>query len=189
MTPPGEWWVEGWPWPIFSMNWVVLVYDPLHSPGGSHDLASSMNRRSGVLVRGLLHPGVGPVIRVRVHGRRGSAGGLALLDTGASMSVLDRQLARSLELPSPGAVEWVAVAGAASHSMAALRRAQLEVIGDRRLFSLDLAEVDGLRDSTPGANVIVLLGWDFLDSCRLSCDGPSGAFELLLPAPPRVRSR
>ena len=120
-------------------------------------------------------------MRVRIHNETGNVHGVAVLDTGASISVVDRHVARAMGLPSPGAAEWMGVNATGERSMAALRRCQLEVVGDRRLHTLDLLEMPGLRVSVPGLHVVALLGWDFLGRCRLSCDGPAGAFEFVLP--------
>ncbi|MCA9572051.1 MAG: retroviral-like aspartic protease family protein [Myxococcales bacterium] len=134
-------------------------------------------------VRGLLMPGSGPVVRAVVAGRPG----LALLDTGASMSVVDRELARGL--PSPGAAEWAGVNADGGRSLAALRTVHVEIVGDGRIFALDMIEVPGIRAKVPGLDVLCLLGWDFLETCRLVCDGPAGAFELTLPPPVRAQRR
>lgn len=140
-----------------------------------------MARRRTVVLRGLLHPAAGPVVRVRVHSEAVSVPGVAVLDTGASISVVDRQLARDLALDSPGAAEWMGVNASGERSMAALRRCRLEILGDKRRHPIDLLEMPGLRHSVPGLDVVALLGWDFLIRCRLSCDGPAGAFEFVLP--------
>lgn len=132
-------------------------------------------------VRGLLHPGSGPVVRIVLADIKG----LAVLDTGASISVVDKDLARALGLPSPGAAEWSGVTTGGGRSLAALRRTHLQFVGDPRAFELDMVEVGGLRKMVPGLDVLALLGWDFLEACRLMCDGPAGAFELTLPAPVR----
>lgn len=129
------------------------------------------------------------MIRVRLHSEAVSVPGVAVLDTGASVSVIDRQLARDLDLPSPGAAEWMGVTSAGERSMAALRDARLEVLGDRRRFRLHFIEAPDLRRSVPGLDILALLGWDFLDNCRLVADGPVGAFELTLPQTVRRRRR
>jgi hypothetical protein len=140
-------------------------------------------------LRGLLHPGVGPVVRLRLHGASGAVPGVGVLDTGASISVVDRDLARALTLASPGAAQWSGVTDQGGRSASMLRRVRMELVGDDRLFELDMAEAPGIRGSVPGLPVVCLIGWDFLDACRLVCDGPAGAFELTLPAPVRNRRR
>ncbi|MCB9674213.1 MAG: hypothetical protein H6737_03800 [Alphaproteobacteria bacterium] len=144
--------------------------------------------RGPVVIRGLLHPACGPVVRVHVDGL-GSVRGVGVLDTGASMSVIDRDLARELKLESPGAAEWAGVTESGERSLAALRRTRFGIAGDTRLFELDLLEAGGVRRSVAGLDVLVLLGWDFLGACRLVCDGPAGAFELQLPPAPRGAHR
>jgi hypothetical protein len=144
--------------------------------------------RGPVVIHGLLHPACGPVVRVHVDGT-GSLRGVAVLDTGASMSVIDRDVARQLELDSPGAAEWTGVTDSGERSLAALRRTRFGIAGDVRLFELDLLEARHVRDSVAGLDVLMLLGWDFLGACRLICDGPAGAFELQLPPPPGATRR
>ena len=46
-------------------------------------------------------------------------------------------------------------------------------------------EVPNLRRAIEGFEVLALLGWDFLDPCLLTCDGPTGMFSLTLPTTPR----
>lgn len=131
-------------------------------------------------IKGLLIPAVGPLLRGRLHAPDGpSTGGMVLVDTGATHSVIDREVARQLGLPSHGAAEWRAV-GAARAECAPLRRASLELGEDRRRWSLDLIEAN-ISHQVSGYAVIALLGWDFLDRCRLVIDGPGRTFELELP--------
>ena len=107
-----------------------------------------------------------------------------MIDTGASLSAIDRDVAKSLELPTHGAARWYAVTDTASnHPTAPLRRAALQLAGDARLWELDLIEVPNLRHAVGGLTVVALLGWNFLDQCTLTCDGPSGTFTLELPRP------
>lgn len=133
-------------------------------------------------MRGLLNPACGPVVRVELHPPSGPAlKGHAVIDTGASMSAVDRDVALRLGLPSHGAAEWVAVSDGSPHPLAPLRRAALRIEPDTRLWELDLIEVPNLVHAVGGFQVLVLLGWDFLDQCVLVCDGPSGTFSLTLP--------
>lgn len=137
-----------------------------------------------VVLRGLLHPSLGPVVR-------GAAGepsglrhvrGLFLVDTGASMSAVDREVARSLDLPTHGAAEWRGVTDHGGLAVAALRRCRLSLGDDPRAWELDLIEVPGLHHHAEGFRLLGLLGWDFLDQCRLTVDGPSRTFSLELPS-------
>jgi len=141
-----------------------------------------------VTIRGLLHPACGPVVRVLVYGAEATHG-VAVLDTGASMSVIDKSLARALELPSPGFAEWTGISESGEPSMAALRSTRFGLVGDQRLYEMDLLEAGGVRGSVAGLGVLLLLGWDFLGDCRLVCDGPAGAFELRLPPVPKPARR
>lgn len=122
------------------------------------------------MVRVEVHPPAGPPVR-----------GHAVLDTGASMSAVDGELARRLGLPTHGAAEWVAVTDTASRPVSPLRRAVLRIGEDGRLWELDLIEVPNLVHAVGGFHVLALLGWDFLDQCVLVCDGPAGTFSLTLP--------
>ena len=141
-----------------------------------------------VTVRGLLHPACGPVVRVEVFGPT-PLQGVGVLDTGASISVIDRDLARALALSSPGAAEYGGVSSTGSRQSSALRRTRFGIHGDRQVFEIDAVEAGGLRQSVGGLDVVMLLGWDFLIACTLVCDGPAGAFELRLPRSRRAVRR
>ena len=133
-------------------------------------------------VRGLLHPAGGPLLRGEVHGPRGALAGHLLIDTGAHLSAVDRAVAHALELPSHRAAEWRAVGGGENHPhLAPLRRATVALPGDLRHWELDLVEVANLEHTVGGFRVIALLGWDFLEGCRLVLDGPARTFSLELP--------
>jgi hypothetical protein len=131
-------------------------------------------------IRGLFFPGIGPLLRARLHGPDASADGHVLVDTGASMSCVDRGIAQDLALPSTRAAEWRAV-GSASAVLAPLRTGRLAIPGDRRHWELELIEVPDLRHRVAGYQLVALLGWDFLDQCRLAVDGPGRVFTLELP--------
>jgi hypothetical protein len=151
-----------------------------------------MLRRSAkaqIIVHGLLHPGFGPLVRVEVVSNKDvSTRGLAVLDTGASKSAIDGNVARRLELPSPGVASWLSVsADDAVRPMSPLRRASIGLMGTSYVRELDFIEAAALQEKVSGFNVLVLLGWDFLMKCRLSCDGPAGTFTLEVPRPKRRR--
>ena len=139
-----------------------------------------MTRPSTRTLRGLLYPAYGPLVRGQLVNGSRSVSGLVLLDTGASMSAVDRELALELELQSHGAAIWHAVS---EHqpAMAPVCRSRLQLGEDRRLWELDLIAVPHLRHHVQGYTLIALLGWDFLDQCRLEIDGPSRTFHLELP--------
>lgn len=103
---------------------------------------------------------------------------MILLDTGASLSVVDREVARGLALPSLRAAEWRAV-GSETVNHAPLRRARIQ-LGDGPQWEMEMIEADLLR-TVPGYTLIALLGWDFLIRCKLVVDGPGGTFDLELP--------
>jgi len=109
--------------------------------------------------------------------------GLAVLDTGASMSAVDRSVASELELCSTGVARWSAISATGQRPESPLRRARIGVVGDPRLWEMDLIEVPALTTAVVGIPILALLGWDFLAVCRLTCDGPAGTFSLELPAP------
>lgn len=111
----------------------------------------------------------------------GEAMGLAVLDTGASLSAVDREVARELGLPSDGAARWSAVSDTGQSAVAPLRRGAMRLGDDPRLFELELLEIPNLRSAVPGSEVVALLGWNFLDQCTLQCNGPQGTFILTLP--------
>ncbi len=132
-------------------------------------------------VLGLLHPAWGPLASVTVRGHNGAVSGQAVVDTGATMSAIDKGVAHELELPSPGAATWFAVTGSPDRPVAPLRRAQLRIGDDNRWWEQDLIEVAKLSDTGLGFRAVALLGWDFLRLCRLTVDGPAGTFRLELP--------
>jgi hypothetical protein len=130
--------------------------------------------------RGLLHPAAGPLVRVEVSGATATVRGVAVLDTGATMSGLDRAVAQQLGLASPGVAEWHALVSGESRHQTPLRRARIKIGDDHRWWELDLIELD-LLHAVEGYQVLALLGWDFLDQCVFSVDGPSRTFSLTLP--------
>ncbi|MEQ1567164.1 MAG: hypothetical protein ABMA64_16105 [Myxococcota bacterium] len=131
-------------------------------------------------IRGLFFPGVGPLVRARLHGPARSLDGLALVDTGAGMSAVDRQLALDLGLPTHRAAEWKAVTRD-TPELAPLRVGALQIADDRRHWELELIEVPNLRHRISGYQLVALIGWDFLDQCKITIDGPGGVFALELP--------
>jgi hypothetical protein len=146
---------------------------------------------SGPVLRGLLHPAWGPLLRVGLRSAEGATTeGLAIIDTGASMSAVDRSTARSLGLPTHGAATWFAVSSTnpGAREAAPLRRGQLRLGDDPRFWELDLIEVPGLHDQVQGFRAIALLGWDFLQNAQLQIDGPAGTWSLGLP-PLQTRRR
>lgn len=141
-------------------------------------------------LRGLLHPAWGPLVRVTLrHAEGQSTEGLALVDTGASMSAVDRTAALDLSLPSPGAATFFAVTATGDRHVTPLRTGQLKLGQDPRYFELDLIEVPDLHARVEGFRVVALLGWDFLATCTLTFDGPAGTFTLGLPPPVRAARR
>lgn len=142
-----------------------------------------MARTTGrpVTLRGLLTAS-GPLVRGELRGPKGAVSGHLLLDTGASASAVDRELAARLDLPSHRAAEWHAIGdGANGRNFAPLRRARLAIADDPRLWDIELVDVANLGHAVEGFHVIALLGWDFLDHCRLVLDGPARTFSLELP--------
>jgi len=131
------------------------------------------------------------LVRVEIAAANGDrVDGVALLDTGASRSAIDRIIARELELPSPGAASWFAISQTAeAPDLAPLRRGVVRVHGAPNGWVLDLIEVPRLSDALDGYEIIALLGWDVLDQCRLTTDGPGGAFTLEIPPSPRAARR
>jgi hypothetical protein len=136
-------------------------------------------------VHGLLHPGFGPLVRVHLGHEDERREGIAILDTGASCSAIDRAVALQLALPSHGAASWQAVTATAERPISPTRRANLGIIGTSYGRQLDFIEVPALTERISGYPLLVLLGWDFLERCRLNCDGPSGTFVLEVPGPPK----
>jgi hypothetical protein len=141
---------------------------------------------ASTVVRGLLHPAAGPLVRIEVSALSGaSRKGVAVLDTGASMSALDVSVAAELALESFGVADFHALAAGEGRHVAPTRRARVRIAEDPRLWEMDLVELPSLRHAIEGYEVLALLGWDFLDQCLLTCDGPTGMFSLTLPTTPR----
>lgn len=132
------------------------------------------------ILRGLLYPAYGPLVRGEIVSETASAPGLVLVDTGASVSAIDRDLAGELGLPTHGAAVWHAVSER-PESVAPMCRARMRLGSDSRLWELDLLAVPNLRQHVRGYSLVALLGWDFLDQCKLEIDGPSRTFSLQLP--------
>jgi predicted aspartyl protease len=103
-----------------------------------------------------------------------------LVDTGASMSAVDRDVARRLKLESPGAVEWRAI-NQAHADITPLRSAAVQIADDPRHWELQLIEIPNVQDRIAGYRLIAILGLDFLDRCKLTLDGPARTFTLELP--------
>ncbi len=149
------------------------------------EYTSAMATRAPYRFRGLLHPACGPILQVEVHGlgdNRRFSKGLAVIDTGAMMSALDKGVAHDLELATHGVARFFAVTDTGGeHPVSPTRRAALRIAQDKRLWELDFIEVPDLAHVVEGFHVVALLGWDFLNQCRLELDGPSGTFTLELP--------
>lgn len=131
-------------------------------------------------IHGLFFPPNGPLLRTRLTGPRGVASGLVLVDTGASMSAVDREVARELALPSPGAVGWRAI-HQARDEITALRSATLQIADDPRNWELQLIEIPNIQDRIAGYRLVAVLGLDFIERCKLWIDGPARTFTLELP--------
>jgi predicted aspartyl protease len=106
-----------------------------------------------------------PVVAIRLGLPSGGAGVhvMALVDTGADMTVMPVAAVQSLSLPIVGTIRVAGVTGA---TRATLHAALLEVGGASRL-----AEVVGL-----GAEAII--GRDIINHFVLSLDGPGRVLEL-----------
>lgn len=130
-------------------------------------------------IHGLFFPS-GPLLRSRLLGPGGAAAGVLLVDTGASMSAVDRDIARELKLASPGAVTWRAI-NQATDEITPLRAAHLVIADDPREWDVHLIEIPNLQDRIAGYRLVAVLGLDFLDRCKLAIDGPARTFTLELP--------
>ena len=98
--------------------------------------------------------------------------GLALVDTGASNSCIDEQVAKELGLP----VIDVAIMQSASHEKHPCNIYPVQIMTP--IVTLNAPRAMGAALATQG--ILVLIGRDVLQSCTLFYNGPAGQFTLTL---------
>jgi predicted aspartyl protease len=127
----------------------------------------------------------GPVIQVTVSLEQNAAkallaqgkavptkSGLALIDTGASNTCVDAQVAQELGLP----VIDVGSMQSASHDKHPCNIYPVQIV--MPIITLNSPRTMGANLAAQG--LLVLIGRDVLASCNLSYNGPSGQFTLAL---------
>lgn len=117
-----------------------------------------------------------PVLPIRVSAPAGGAGvGLvALVDTGADLSVIPKSAAEALALPVVSTTRVQGVIGIAQSTR--VFAAAIEVAG-----TTHLVELVGLGDEA-------ILGRDLMNFFVLKLDGPRGLLEISRPSPPAPTS-
>lgn len=103
---------------------------------------------------------------------------VALIDTGASISCIDVNLALSLGLPEVDAITAVTADGP-TRAIAFLA----QVHSPSLKFTLH-GRCAGMRIAAPTHEHVMLIGRDFLGHFRMLYDGPSGGVELIDPDAP-----
>ena len=102
----------------------------------------------------------------------------ALVDTGATKTCITRALSEQLDLASSGVNRIQGVYAPFQQTGDTVRLVHLRVVlPGVRAFEVQALEVGELAPGVP-----VLLGWDVLGHCMLTCDGPGRAFTVELPA-------
>ena len=102
-----------------------------------------------------------------------------LLDTGAQVSVLDLDIALSLDLPETGAP--MAIQGVAGRSEARLFTGLLH----QPEWDLTLANTFVSLPLQEQHNVLVLIGMDILGKLILTLDGPNRTLNIRAPSNPK----
>jgi predicted aspartyl protease len=98
------------------------------------------------------------------------------LDTGASMTVLATELARSLGIKSGGSGKGVGAGGSVEVSMASIDSLAL---GRSELKGLQVAVVDlGALSRAAGVRLQGIIGYNFLKSFRVTIDYPKKLLRL-----------
>ena len=141
--------------------------------------------------------GYGPIIQVTIHlpdlvqraySERGDkvpapVNGIALIDTGATITCIDRKAAEKASLPVTG----VTTMSTASHANQECPTYASKIVFPTINFTVqnamgaNLTSLGGTvidTDIDTGNDLIVLLGRDFLANAILIYNGPSGAFSL-----------
>jgi predicted aspartyl protease len=116
-----------------------------------------------------------PVLAVRVSapGREPAVGLLALIDSGADLSVVPRSTPDALALPQVSTTNLQGVTGVAERT--SVHAAAFEIAG-----STELVEVVAWGDEA-------IVGRDLLNRFVLELDGPRETLTISAPSPPRRR--
>jgi predicted aspartyl protease len=99
---------------------------------------------------------------------------VALLDTGAEVSVVDSRIIRKLGLGATGACG----VKLASPGMVTADTFDLTIVAGMQRRRPARFTVEALGIDLSGHEIDLILGWDVLACCVLTCDGPQGKFSL-----------
>ena len=146
-------------------------------------ISTQFTSQQGLPDQGLLHER-GPILPVKLTRRRGKGKakeGLALVDTGASVTGIDKQAALDIGLPivASGTVSSTTHA----NEIVPCFVAEVEFLHPRGLAGgpkINSNKAFGLNLSSLG--LLAIIGRDVLRLCRFTYDGPAASFALeLLP--------
>lgn len=96
--------------------------------------------------------------------------GVALIDTGATVTSIDKSVAEELRLAPNGMRKLGTAGGPTENPTYAFR------VNVANMFSLDCSQ--GVECDLSGQGIVVLLGMDLLSRCVLIVNGPDGSFTL-----------
>lgn len=98
--------------------------------------------------------------------------GMALIDTGASVTCVDESLAQQLQLPAIDVVQMMSASHAATQQN--VYPVEIEIVGAAIRISVPRA----IGASLAPQGIIALIGRDFLQHCTLFYNGVTGAITL-----------
>jgi len=98
--------------------------------------------------------------------------GLALIDTGASVTCIDAQAARQLGLAAVNVVQMASASQASTEQN--VYAIQIEIVG----FPIRIQSLGAVEAELSAQGLVLLIGRDALQMCTLFYNGPAGEFVL-----------